>query len=224
MAPELRDIASPAGDSSQMRLVLRRELRKVYSDNDIRLIKCLIAFLEQESGAEEGVFISGLKSFHYAWEHMLSRVLAHQYPINSILPAPSYRKIDGEYEDALESAMRTDISLKLLGEDILAIVDAKYYAAMTPRSAPGWPDLVKQFFYEKALKLAHPSMAIRNAFVFPGIGGPLGSVHLRSRDGSKFFDAEFPPIHCHYVDPLAVIHNYISNKKMLDLTNELLGI
>lgn len=223
MAPELKDVPSPVGANLVMRAVLKSELRLVYSDNEIALIKALIEYLELEAGDEEGSTVSGLKSFHYAWEHMLYQVLANKYPINNVLPAPSYKKTLGGYEDAFASAMKTDISLKHPENDTVAIVDAKYYAARNVSTAPGWPDLMKQFFYEKAFSLIEPDYEVRNAFIFPGEEGPLESAHLKSREDGGLFDDDFSPIACYYVKPLDVIEHFVQNRKMQDLTNILLG-
>ena len=223
LAPELKDVAVPAGGTTYMRSMLRRELRSLYSDKDVRLINALILFLTEESGKENGFSVCGLKGFHFAWEHMLSRVLVNKYPINEILPAPAYKRADGKYIDAFASAMKTDIALKLPDGETVAIVDAKYYSALDVGSAPGWHDLVKQFFYENALKLVRPAAQIKNAFLFPGKEGALYSAHLKSREGAIYFDDKFAPIDCYYVDPMLVVQSYVSNGKLNQLSQRLLG-
>ena len=60
------------------------------SINEIALIGTLIDYLELEAGDEKGSTVSGLKR-----EHMLNQVLAYKYPINNILPVPSYKKRSG---------------------------------------------------------------------------------------------------------------------------------
>ena len=223
IAPELKDIQPPIGSVPVMQALLKRELRLTYSDNDISLLKALIEYLEQMAGEKAGSSISGLKSFHYAWEHMLHSVLTNTFSINNVLPAPSYEMTDGSYSDAFASSMKVDIALKDPHDRTVAIVDAKYYSAMNTTSAPGWPDLVKQFFYEKAFRLIEPNYKLRNAFIFPGQDGPLKSVHLKSKRDGTFFDKEFIPISCHYVNPRDVVQHYIKNKKMVDLSNLLLA-
>ena len=223
LAPELKDMAVPAGGITYMRSMLRRELRSIYSDKDVRLINALTLFLTEESGTEKGFSVCGLKGFHFAWEHMLSRVLVNKYPINEILPAPAYKRADGKYIDAFANAMKTDIALKRPDGETVAIVDAKYYSALGVGSAPGWSDLVKQFFYEKALRLVWPAAQIKNAFVFPGKEGPLNSAHLKSRDGAFYFDERFAPIDCYYVDPMLVVQSYVANEKLDHLSRRLLG-
>ena len=57
--------------------------------------------------------------------------------------------------------------------------------------------------------------------MFPGVGGELKAAHLRSEDGKKSFDEDFPPIFCHYADPREVIECYVSGRKMDKFSEEL---
>jgi hypothetical protein len=224
IAPELETVQRVQKDIAYQASVLRRELSSVYSDREIWLIGQLIAFLEREAGTSESLMLAGLTQFHFAWEHMLSRALDYSYPINKVLPAPTYKKRDGEFEDAFASSMRTDIALKHPEKDIIVIADAKYYSARSVRSAPGWHDLVKQFFYEKAFQAVEPEVLVRNAMIFPGNDGPFNSVHLKSKLNGNLFDIEFPPISCFYIDPSEVIHHFVHGKKMSTLTENLFDV
>ena len=67
MAPELAEIPEPQGTKDYMVSILRRELRLVYSDTDIRLIKNLIAYIENNSGSDAGTLVAGLHKFQHAW-------------------------------------------------------------------------------------------------------------------------------------------------------------
>ena len=219
-APELDGVSLPRGGHQYMLSMLRRELPLLYSDNDVMLVKSLINYLQEVSGEETANMVIGLKQFHFAWEFMLSRVLTDVWGgINKILPAPVYKKSDGDFSNAFRSGMKTDTALRRQGDNRVVIVDAKYYAATAPNNAPGWGDIVKQFFYEKALKATGDMLDITNVFVFPGTHGPFTAVHLRSKnDENLFFDDNFPPIYCHYADPLEIVHCYINNKKMQEFT------
>lgn len=225
LAPELDDIPLPRGELTYMLSILRRELPFLYSDNDVNLVKSLINYLQEISGKENTNTIVGLRKFHFAWEFMLSKVLADVWPgINKILPAPAYRMPDGSIVNAFRSGMQTDTALRRKGERKIVIVDAKYYEATTVINAPGWGDIVKQFFYEKALAAVGDPVDITNVFVFPGKTGVFTQVHLRSkRDSNQFYDDEFPPIHCYYVDPLVLINHFINMELMHDFTETLFG-
>jgi hypothetical protein len=222
-APELDDVPLPRGGHEYMLSILRRELPLVYSDSDVMLVKSLIDYLQEVSGEDTSNMVIGLRQFHFAWELMLSRVLSDVWGgINKILPAPAYKKLDGDFANAFRSGMKTDTALRREGDSKVVIVDAKYYEASSVINAPSWSDIVKQFFYEKALKATGGMLDIKNVFVFPGNDGPFTAVHLRSKsDDLHFFDGDFPPIYCHYADPLEIVHCYINQKKMQELTESL---
>jgi hypothetical protein len=226
LAPELDEVQQPRGDTQYMLSMLRRELPMLYSDNDVMLVTSLINYLQEVSGKEDASMVIGLRKFHFAWEFMLSKVLTDVWPnINKILPAPVYQKSDGVYANAFRSGMKTDTALRRQGKGRVVIVDAKYYEATTVNNAPGWGDIVKQFFYEKALMAVDGSSDIRNVFVFPGVDGPFTEVQLCSKeDNRKFFTADFPPIYCHYVDPLKIVHYYVNSKRMPEFTTTLFGV
>jgi hypothetical protein len=223
IAPELDIVQRVQKDVRYQASVLRNELSSVYSDRDIWLVGQLIAFLEKEAGDSASLTLAGLTQFHFAWEHMLSRTLEYAFPINKILPAPTYKKHDGGFDDAFASSMRTDVALKHPEKDIVVIADAKYYAARSVRTAPGWHDLVKQFFYEKAFRAIAPEVSVISAVIFPGTGGRFSSIHLKSKLDGSLYDAEFPPISCLYVNPSELIHHFVYGKKMSGLTQELFG-
>ncbi len=90
-------------------------------------------------------------------------------------------------------------------------MDTKYYGAQGLESAPGWPDLVKQFFYAKALSVYCPGAKVKNAFVFSG-QGPLTYVHMKNRETEQTEDIKYPPIKCVYIDPLELIKLYLAGR------------
>lgn len=222
VAPELDDVMLPRGESQYMLSILKRELPLLYSDSDVGLVKLLINYLANVSGDVDSKMIIGLKKFHFAWEFMLSKVLADNWlGVNGLLPAPAYKNFDGNFENAFRSGMKTDTVLwRELGGAV--IVDAKYYAATTVINAPGWGDIVKQFFYEKALLATGKVTEVKNVFIFPGERMHFSSIHLRSKEGEyQFYDEQFPPVHCYYLPPLEVIHYFVNHKKMDDFTDSL---
>lgn len=220
VAPELDEVMLPRGKSQYMLSILKRELPLLYSDNDVNLVRLLISYLEKISGNADSNMLIGLKKFHFAWEYMLSKVLADTWVnVNKALPAPAYKKADGSFENAFRNGMKTDTVLRR--ESGVIVVDAKYYESTNVVNAPGWGDIVKQFFYEKALLATGKVTDVKNVFIFPGTIRTYTAIHLRSKSGGEFFDDEFPPIHCYYISPLEVVHNFINNKKMNTFTNTL---
>jgi hypothetical protein len=225
IAPELNDYPTPVSNINHQIHLLKSELNQIYAERDIVLLKDLINYLENFSGRQGNNFIAGVKDFHFVWEHMLRQVLENKVELNSQLPAPAYNDVNGNIHTANQKSMRTDIILEDKPRSIVAIVDAKYYAATSPENSPGWPDLVKQFFYAKAMKLLRPSSTIRNYFVFPNKKSYLLQARLRDRffNNNHFYDDEFAPVDCIYVCPVEVLHHYTTGKKMTHLSKKLLS-
>jgi hypothetical protein len=219
-APELNDYPDPVSSVQHQIYILQKELHQTFAERDIRLLKFLIRYLGNKSGTDNSSFIAGVRSFHFAWEHMIRQVLTGVVEINHLLPAPCYTDESGKVIPANEKSMRTDIVLSDHKNDMYAVIDAKYYAATSPGNAPGWGDLVKQFFYAKALKLIRPESRIRNIFLFPGTRRSLTEARVRNRTKSPdhFYDEEFSPVECFYISPVDVIENYSAGKKMKDLS------
>lgn len=225
LAPELNDYPEPSTAKAYQIYVLQRELQQTYADRDIRLLKLLIKYLKEEQGTEESTFITGLKSFHFAWEFMLKQVLSDVIEVNNLLPAPCYIDHTGKVLSANEKSMRTDIVVLDQTTDTYTVLDAKYYAATSPENAPGWGDLVKQFFYAKALKSLYPKANIKNIFVFPGTATYLKQARVRDRTilPTHFYDEDFPAVECIYVCPLAVINHFAAGRKFTALNKEVLS-
>ncbi|MCK4708641.1 MAG: LlaJI family restriction endonuclease [Gammaproteobacteria bacterium] len=226
IAPELRDYSTPKGNAKYQISKLKNELSQTYSDRDIRLLKLLIRYLQTDSGTDTSNFIAGLGKFHFCWEHMLGKVLKNTVSLNNKLPTPAYIDKSGNVLTANEKGMRTDIILHNKKENRYTVADAKYYAATNVRNAPGWGDIVKQLFYEKALKTLDTGAMIKNAFIFPGKEGNLKEARIRNRlestDEVPIYINEFKPIHCFYTDPMEVIEHYLKGNKMDQLTELLL--
>lgn len=222
IAPQLLDFPEPISKIEFQVQLLKRELHRLYSDREMFLLKNLIRYLELISGKGNSNFIAGLRNFEFAWEHMLREVMEQKVELNSALPIPVYEDINGFENLANEKAMRTDIVIEDQALNAIAVIDAKYYSAESHVSAPGWSDLVKQFFYAKALKILRPNFYIGNYFIFPGEFGHLASVRVRNRKTAIFYDRDFAPIKCRYVCPLKVLDHYVVGKKISGLSRKLL--
>jgi hypothetical protein len=117
--------------------------------------------------------------------------------------------------------MQTDIIL----EDATnyQIVDAKYYSAKSAASSPGWPDIAKQMFYEKALhELISSEMGlpveIRSIFAFPSQlgGGPLDRVQMRNSAGQMMV-GDFPQIECAYIPIRKALKGYVEGAQTVNI-------
>ncbi|MDS1825417.1 LlaJI family restriction endonuclease [Vibrio vulnificus] len=220
VAKNIMSVPAPKGTDIAMINTLKKELRLIYSDREKRLLKLLIKHLESEHGRDSSNFIVGLKNYHVLWEHMLDKSLTWGFKVNKLISSPAY-KINGKIVSAKNKGQRMDTVLHQPHTNKYAVIDAKYYEAQSPQGAPGWPDLVKQFFYAKALSVYDPFAQINNAFIFPG-SGPIESAHMRDPITKKLQDADYPPILCVYVEPILLIDHYVKGKKLENLSRRLL--
>jgi hypothetical protein len=213
-----------AGSRSVDIRVLKSELMRVYSDSKIHTLKILLRFLEDDfnSGKAESVSY-GFRDFQYVWEHMLKTVLS---PIHTFvdMPVPTYIDKSGREWTKEQKSQRIDIILYEPEAKEACVIDAKYYDGSSVHHAPGWPDLVKQFFYAKSLSagnLSHQVTLVKNYFIFPGASGSNSPDEIFVRDSSGHLNHVFPPIKCKHVSPETIIKSYISNKQLIDLREEL---
>lgn len=212
IAQDIKSIPEPKGDVSFRLKAIDLELDRTFSDRDIHLLKLLRSYLKESYGEKKSETVIGMRHFHGMWEHMLDSVLKWNFPVNRLLPVPAYRFNGGELKVAANKGQRTDTVLRLPNSDEFAVIDAKYYGAQGLGSAPGWPDLVKQFFYAKALSVYCPTANVRNAFIFPG-NGPLTSVHMLNRETNDVEDDLYPPIKCIYINPIEVMEYFVKGQK-----------
>ncbi|MBS7818989.1 LlaJI family restriction endonuclease [Wohlfahrtiimonas chitiniclastica] len=206
-------------------LLLKQKLHATFISLEIRTLNLLIKYLERRKreGAQE--IVIGIKKFHYVWEFLLKSIFSDvDHKINSALPIPQYHYNDPSKMpyDSAEKGMRIDIFIKTL--EHCWIVDSKYYSATNPQTAPGWSDLVKQFFYVKAIRLLYPEITmsnIRNVFIFPGSDQILSKIQMTYRNQNyntpeaahRLLD-DFFPIKCLYLDPIDVMDTFINNQKI----------
>ncbi|WP_368576110.1 LlaJI family restriction endonuclease [Acinetobacter baumannii] len=199
--------------------VLKNEIRNHFADRQTLLLKTLIEYLEAYKGNEQKNQIIGVTRFHVAWEHMLSRCLDNVIDINSRLPKPVFIKPDGTAIPAKKSGMRTDIVIEDKADKKLTILDAKYYEATSIENAPGWADLVKQFFYEKAISIMpeFTDYQFENALIFPGQKNVFDKIHMQDQKTGGYLDTDFPFIKCIYLDPMMILKNYHQRRKIKSL-------
>lgn len=216
-------------DETQIEL-LRRELNISYSDRDIFLLKRLVQYLSKESGHDENDLVIGIRESHGFWERMLDSCLLHKENVNHRMLAPLY-KISGDYILASSKGHRTDTVLKHPSENKYVIADAKYYGAHSIQSSPKLSDIVKQFYYAKAMSIIEKDVeSIANVFIFPGTSGKIESIHMAKKEGKKKFsdsdclNDDYPPIQCIYQDPIELIEHYSKGRHLKVLTNKLLAL
>lgn len=200
--------------------VLKNEIRNHFADRQSLLLKTLLEYLEAYKGNEQRNQIIGVTRFHVAWEHMLSKCLDNVIDINSRLPKPVFIKSDGTAIPAKKSGMRTDIVIEDKAAEKLTILDAKYYEATNIENVPSWADLVKQFFYEKAISIMpeFKDYKFENALIFPGQKNVFDMIHMQDQKTHDYLDTDFPIIKCIYIDPIKALEIYKKSSK-LELKN-----
>lgn len=204
--------------------ILKSELIGVYNDSKIHTLKMLLRFMENDfnSGKTESVSY-GFSDFQYVWEHMLRSVLSPTHAFSD-MPVPAYREKSGREIRKDQKGQRVDIFLYEPAGKEACVIDAKYYDGSSTDHAPGWPDLVKQFFYAKSLtagNLKHEVSSVKNYFIFPGVSRDASPDLVSVVDSSGHLDSEFLPIKCMHVSPEQIIKSYVSNKPLVDLRRQL---
>lgn len=206
-------------DESYLISTLTSELQRLYSDRDIRLISALIRYVQRLYGPAQSSLLIGIKGFHSLWEHMLRFTISGAIEINAKFSIPTYLTIDGEHLEAPNKGQRTDIIVYNEESNIYGVIDAKYYQAEDLKSAPGWSDLLKQFFYAKAVKSLYPDSTVKNYFIFPGQKGVFRLAYMKQRQ-TRNSDKLYPEIHCLYVDPQEVIEAFIEDSVLEALSKQ----
>lgn len=197
--------------------VLKNEIRNHYADQKTTLLRALIHYLSEHKGNIQSNNIIGVTRFHVAWEHMLYHSIPNVIDINSKLPKPVFMDLEGKDYVAKKFGMKTDIVIEDKTLRTLTVLDAKYYEATTTDNSPGWSDLVKQFFYEKALAEMPDFVGykLKNGLIFPGETGVFKEIRMRDQSSKKDLDDQFPPIQCIYLNPFIVLQKYVNGEKHL---------
>lgn len=215
LATELDSLPPYIGDLDLKLYLLKKELSSSFADREIKLLSTLITYLESKSQASDNEVLIGVRTFQNVWEEMLRNTIPNVIDINSALPKPAVY-LKERNDPVLGRGMITDIVSK--NNQTISIIDAKYYRAESHNDIPGWGDLVKQFFYTKAVEKIYPDFMVSSWFAFPGSHGqinkgPVSNIGVINTTTKTELNDDFPPIGCAYFCPVEVIKKYISNKK-----------
>jgi len=159
------------------------EMRNVFSDRKINLLKAMKYFLKEESNLKSNnLLLYGTTSFKYIWEESISCVLGNQISsFRAHLPSPQWSKRES-YKIIPSSTLKPD-TVRRINNDIF-VVDAKYYRfpftednQLSPGN-PGLGDISKQFLYVEAFK-TDPTLSpcvYHNSFLIPSAGNTPSNV------------------------------------------------
>lgn len=220
----LEHMPEPISSVESQVAILDRELSDIYSERDIQLIGMLRAYIDESSATEGNDLMVGTRMFHNVWEGMLDKCLPRKIEINSVLPVPYYQQ-DEYFVEVSQKGQRTDTVIESENGTHWAIIDAKYYNASSPNLAPGWHDLVKQFFYRTAAeKVCGKGVLVTLHFVFPGTIHHLSKVKIGAHKQNKipivkFLEVDgYGEILCHYCNPIILLEKYACGHP-LDINN-----
>lgn len=174
--------------------------------------------------------IIGIREFHGMWEQMLNNCLRHKEKMNYRLMAPLF-KISGEYYLAPEKGQRTDAIVKHSEKNNYVVVDEKYYAATSINTSPSLSDIVKQFYYSQAIKLAEPDVqVINNVLIFPWLSVKIEPIHMAIKNKNKnhvkedCLDNDYSPITCIYQAPIELLKSYASGRYLENLNTKIIKL
>ena len=144
---------------------LKKEKHRTFNSRILKVIDLIIKFIESTEEESNKDIISGVstKTFYAVWELMCKNVFKDEYnKYSAFIPRP-YWKDDNE--NMYYTQQIPDIIYK--NEKTLYILDAKYYNFL--KNKPGWPDLVKQYFYQMSLnQVINDISCTYNIMIFPG--------------------------------------------------------
>jgi LlaJI restriction endonuclease. len=153
--------------------VLQQELRNVYIQREIGLIKMMISYLSAKIGMKKSFNreVLGTQYFSFVWEAICGYIFYNKYSVlKSLVPKPKWESniVSGKI------SQRPDVLA--LHKEVLYILDAKYYDFKS--NLPGWHDVVKQMFYRHTVilnlkktnsyRMLPKNTEVKNAFLFPG--------------------------------------------------------
>jgi hypothetical protein len=207
------DIDKPRYPREAWSGMLRGIRRNLFAERPLRLVAMLIAYLEHAPESSDGATVCGVSDFSTVWETMLRKVIPGvEDSWNKRLPDPRFVHIDGTPQRSGE--MRSDIVIN--NGDRIIIADAKYYKADRASNAPGWSDIVKQFYYVEALATvqgAPPRDKIGNCFIFPIEDHETGKLRRVEMFGENNRPVGlFPSIDCIYIGTRNVINSYCKGR------------
>ena len=152
------------------------EMRNVFSDRKIHLLKAMKYFLKEQSTLNPNdMILYGTSSFYYVWEDAVSHALDNQYDIfKHYIPSPQWTERITGVATTVKSLIPDTI--RQVGSDMF-LVDAKYYKdpfnadGSLRKGHPGIGDISKQYLYVDALRKvpALSTYTYHNSFVMPSV-------------------------------------------------------
>ncbi len=208
VAPKLLGSRMPVSELSAVKII-RTEMGLQFSEKKLEQLRLMENYLNARlsKGQKSGTFL-GTTSFEHVWEEMCTNYFGDEKSKYEIPAVPAY-VYSGSPKPKRESTSRPDI---VIGDSAnIAVIDAKYYDFAI--SKPGWPDLVKQFFYAKAYKKAYTDKAIKNLFAVPKTDAEAPDKVVVVDLQELRMDDEFAPVNMQFLDPDDVMQCFVTRKR-----------
>ena len=179
----------------------------MFRSDRLRLLGLLTALLDATSAVagQDGLRVYGTTAFYAVWEDACRHYFRSPdaEPLDGFAQPEWHLYRDGQrFGDVAAGEQRPDIAISVPGHRL--ILDAKHYYPF-PTSRPGWPDIVKQYYYIESLPQFDGATV--NAFLMPGRAGVEFEFSGFVRT-SAINVREFPDIEVWLVDPFSVLSFY----------------
>ena len=220
--------ANPFSCSNKALLsILEKEKAATYSQRELELVTLLAEYLRGSlsQAGDTSPSLFGSLYFEHVWEAACKVVFCDEADLQRIMPQPEWELVHLEHGSASTKAIRQIPDVLARQNNVMYILDAKYYE--TSVSLPGWPDAVKQIYYQDTLErrlvkrggeLARALCVERtaNAFLLPGSVDDecalMGSVHFPSIDDGN----RWGYIDAYVVDVWKCLECYIKDAERRD--------
>lgn len=213
-------------------LAIKREMARQFDQRKLRLLRLMLAIFKDESlGKDIKMNAFGVRKFWPVWEMIVKELITTKIPLHSVsLPQPFYSNKDGNRHNKYNNIGQIPDLIAMDNDGRIYIIDAKYYDIIL--SAPGWKDIVKQFYYQLSLWSIDNSLTISNHFIFPSSSSEFEHPSHIKMDipelayDSHHFDGQlfkklFPYINCEYISILIAMKTFIHVDKYdcVDINN-----
>jgi hypothetical protein len=194
------------GSSNQLLNHLQKQLKTIYSDRKLQIIKSLIFLIKKKANSlENSLTLYGTKKYENVWESICKKLVNDNFKSNKIFPNPKWNILSKPF--TTKGTLIPDI----LSQDNLTgkfyLFDAKYYSIKYENKLAGIPDykdILKQFQYQIHIE-KKIEKNISNSFLFPI--NDVDFSNLRNNSKTLFFN--------HYMAVIGYIeYELFPNKKI----------
>ena len=156
------------GSTDELLNHLQNQLKTIYSDRKLQIIKSLIFLIKKKANSmENSLTLYGTKKYENVWESICKKLVNENYKSNEIFPNPKWNIFDKIYKS--RGTLIPDILSKDNDTGNFYLFDARYYSINFIDKLTGTPDykdILKQFQYQIHIE-KKIEKNISNSFLFP---------------------------------------------------------